>query len=1051
MSVFSNDENVLQIRLEKARRNYQDALVFLENDYRSIAQIMHSYYPLAVLSKAAWHCYQVYTGGKTDEYSLSAARLFPVLLQSVYQSRYYTNTNGFSSLQEIRQKDWDRLKSLVDDAARRLVRAIENLAVIAYKEGKISRESFPFYRDSLYYQAFGYPIGRDDYTSSLSLFNAIFTGDEEMVSSVFHMDPSFFVKELEKISDLALNGIDNLVSETKKVNSEIREKVNEKKRDKPDLTDRQASELVLMGSAYREKLEELRHKGDSYDLFSVEMNSLLSTQQCLLFSCDASCLDDVICDGFFSAVLHPFIRFADRFYCFTGSFFYTTIAHALRKILRSTGYGEGYTSKLEKLFNHFVLNLFHQSDVEDVYTFRGFKADIILLPSMRYVNAYKYPSVFSSRLMQRVDDMKRKPQPGHVMLVVDPDSCSPLEKKAADVFHISLESLASVSLSGDTEGFMKKLFETDDISVDDVEPAVFDEVLFEDELDRSPSADTSVPFDDLPQEVLLDDDLEYDRTDDDDKARLIEARFDEEELTPQDDGYTPPRLSPETIEQYDLPESLKNEDVEEELEDLDSDDFLDDEEETVDDESTDDFLFEEIDEDEVEEEPDEGFDDEFDDPDQLLLFDDDFEPVEYAQDMKEASLEPEAAAEEKTQGTENPAEENESENSENPEDEPVNAQQEIASEPEAEENLLDDDDIIPEDSSLAGAGKSELHSGPEGEVLPEEDLLADEDFSEEDAGDKPACADEIAEAIEEEAGESEPDSGRDEESLPDEEDLLSEPEAEESLPDDDDIIPEDSSIAEAEEAELHSEPEEEVQEALQEEDLLADEDFSEEDAVDEPACTDEITEASEEEEADEDDDAASAETEPAQEFSEDEPIDTQPDEEDKTPSAGDIIEESRPDYSSEAEYSQYEGRTLPPSIGKIVSSLDQKIERFDDFLAGIDEMTLTTFEEVVKRSISAALSEQKDKMLVISPYELSFIFTGNSRIDDLRKMEIRNNAGAQMYARGRKNWAVILLVYDGMENLDFVWSESLTRASFSASDWKIVQVIGEELKKGLHK
>ena len=56
-----------------------------------------------------------------------------------------------------------------------------------------------------------------------------------------------------------------------------------------------------------------------------------------------------------------------------------------------------------------------------------------------------------------------------------------------------------------------------------------------------------------------------------------------------------------------------------------------------------------------------------------------------------------------------------------------------------------------------------------------------------------------------------------------------------------------------------------------------------------------------------------------------------------------------------------------------------------------------------------------------------------------------------MYARGRKYWTVILLVYDGMENLDFVWSESLTRASFSASDWKIVQVIGEELKKGLHK
>lgn len=1000
---------MLSVRPDKARKNFQEAGNFLVNDLKSVAAIMRQYYPLAILSKAAWHRYEVENSHRTDEMALSSARIIPVLLQSVYQSRYYSAQGGFSAQQEVRQKDWDRITSLVDDASRRLVRMMESTAVIAVSEGKISEGDLPEYLDALYHQLFGYTVEREQIDEQKLLFESLFAEDEALVEKTFNTDSRNLVSQLESLSQVFAFGIAETVEQTKALNAQIRAEVDNLRQEKPALTQQLASDEVIAKGGYRKRLMELNQKASGYDLFAVEMNSLLSTQQCLLFSCDASCLDDVICDGFFSAVIHPFIRFADRFYCFTGSFFYTTIAHALRKILRSTGYGEGYTSKLEKLFNHFVLNLFHQSDVEDVYTFRGFKADIILLPSMRYVNAYKYPSVFSSRLMQRMDEMKRKPQPGHVMLVVDPDSSCPLEKKATDVFHISLEKLASVSLSGDTESFMKKLFETDDISVEDVEPAVFDEVLFEDELDRSPSADTPIPFDDLPQEVLLDDDLEYDRTDDDDKARLIEARFDEEELTPQDDGYTPPRLSPETIEQYDLPESLKNEDVEEELEELDSDDFLDDAEEAVDDESTDDFLFEEIDEDEVEEEPEEGFDDdEFDDPDQLLLFDDDFEPVEYSQDMKEASQEPEAAAEEKTQNPENPAEEKGPENSENPVDEPSaepeDAQQEIVCEQEAEENLLDDDDddIVSADSSNAEAEEPELHRGRE-------------------------------------------------ESLPDEEELPSEQEDEENLLDDDDIVPADSSIAEAEEAELHSEPEEEVQEALQEEDLLADEELAEEDVVDEPACTDEITEASEEEEADEDDDAASAETAPARESSDDEPIDTQPEEEDKTPSAGDIIEESRPDYSSEAEYSQYEGRTLPPSIGKIVSSLDQKIERFDDFLAGIDEMTLTTFEEVVKRSISAALSEQKDKMLVISPYELSFIFTGNSRIDDLRKMEIRNNAGAQMYARGRKNWAVILLVYDGMENLDFVWSESLTRASFSASDWKIVQVIGEELKKGLHK
>lgn len=1042
---------MLSVRPDKARKNFQEAGNFLVNDLKSVAAIMRQYYPLAILSKAAWHRYEVENSHRTDEMALSSARIIPVLLQSVYQSRYYSAQGGFSAQQEVRQKDWDRITSLVDDASRRLVRMMESTAVIAVSEGKISEGDLPEYLDALYHQLFGYTVEREQIDEQKLLFESLFAEDEALVEKTFNTDSRNLVSQLESLSQVFAFGIAETVEQTKALNAQIRAEVDNLRQEKPALTQQLASDEVIAKGGYRKRLMELNQKASGYDLFAVEMNSLLSTQQCLLFSCDASCLDDVICDGFFSAVIHPFIRFADRFYCFTGSFFYTTIAHALRKILRSTGYGEGYTSKLEKLFNHFVLNLFHQSDVEDVYTFRGFKADIILLPSMRYVNAYKYPSVFSSRLMQRMDEMKRKPQLGHVMLVVDPDSSCPLEKKATDVFHISLEKLASVSLSGDTESFMKKLFETDDISVEDVEPAVFDEVLFEDELDRSPSADTPIPFDDLPQEVLLDDDLEYDRTDDDDKARLIEARFDEEELTPQDDGYTPPRLSPETIEQYDLPESLKNEDEEEELEDLDSDDFLDDVEEAVDDESTDDFLFEEIDEDEVEEEPEEGFDDEFDDPDQLLLFDDDFESVEYSQDMKEASQEPEAAAEEKTQNPENPAEEKGPENSENPVDEPSaepeDAQQEIVCEQEAEENLLDDDDddIVSADSSNAEAEESELLSGPE------ENLLTDEDFSEEDAGDEPSCADEIAEAgDEEEADEPELHRGR-EESLPDEEELPSEQEDEENLLDDDDIVPADSSIAEAEEAELHSEPEEEVQEALQEEDLLADEELAGEDVVDEPACTDEITEASEEEEADEDDDAASAETALARESSEDEPIDTQPEEEDKTPSAGDIIEESRPDYSSEAEYSQYEGRTLPPSIGKIVSSLDQKIERFDDFLAGIDEMTLTTFEEVVKRSISAALSEQKDKMLVISPYELSFIFTGNSRIDDLRKMEIRNNAGAQMYARGRKNWAVILLVYDGMENLDFVWSESLTRASFSASDWKIVQVIGEELKKGLHK
>lgn len=974
MSVFSNDENVLQIRLEKARRNYQDALVFLENDYRSIAQIMHSYYPLAVLSKAAWHCYQVYTGGKTDEYSLSAARLFPVLLQSVYQSRYYTNSDGFSSLQEIRQKDWDRLKSLVDDAARRLVRAIENLSVIAYREGKISRESFPYYRDSLYYQAFGYPIGRDDYTSSLSLFNAIFTGDEEMVSSVFHMDSSFFVKELEKISDAALNGIDNLVSETKRINAEIREKVEEKKKEKPDLTDRQASELVLMGSAYREKLEELRHKGDSYDLFSVEMNSLLSSETCKLFSRNAGECPSVVIDGFMASLMYPFIRFADRFYCFTGQSFYTNIAHSIRRILSENGAKTGFGEKLQKIFTFLISNLFFEGNVEDEYTFRGYKVDVVLLTSIRYINAYSYPEVYETRIQRRFEELKRKPKHGHIQLMIDTDSFSPLVKKSEGCYSISLSALASiVGDDAKTGAFYDELFPSEKSEPPESEE-VFETVLSDDELEEPSSYDFDYSADDVPAQVLLDDESEFDRTDDDEKARMIESRFDAEDRLPDDIPVRNNDIS-RMLDSYELPDSLRNEEIKEELSVLDSDDFsAGDEGELLDDEPDETLGI--IDEDEIE-------DDENDD-----LFVDD----EKAED--ETGLDPDEEYEDEITQTD------------------YFYQAPSKNESSGEGDEITDDgqlSLFDDDDSSAAA----IVEASEEEEADDEDVstpLPPADDDEPDGFD-PACA---------EAEEEKLASGRSEESLEaesEEEELASEiPDVEDDEPLDDegeDFLDEDES---------------DTGEEIEEADKVSEVKYSDES---EASSGDVIVETS-------------PSYSPETDFSE------------KEDTGAPHLEYSREDDAMESEAAETSVRLkaekgdYPPFINEILEKLEGECAAFTSFLSSVDSMTLSSFCNALNQTISAAKTESRDKMMVLHSFSLSLVITGSSRFDALRRMEIRNNAGAQMYARSRSEWTFILLSYDSEDRLRFAWSEKVTADSFSPTDWKIVRIHGEELRKVIH-
>lgn len=960
MSVFSDDEGILLTRVQKARKNYQEAMNFLVNDYKSAAALMSRYYPLAVLSKASWHAWEAGQVKNADEVSRTAARIMPVFLQSVMQSRYYETGSGFSSLQDIRQKDWDRLKEITSDAVRRYLRLIENRAVIAVKEGLVREEDFAVYRDALFSELFLSPATESSLEKDRTLFNAVFTGDEDLAESVFHTDEKTLMQQLYAFAGVCVTAIDELVSDTRSLNEKIRAEVDALMSQKPQLTRQLASDEVIAKGGWRPRLESLRQRADSYDMFSVEMNTLLSTETCKCFSASAGSIDDVISDGRFTAVIYPFLRFADRFYCFTGSMFFPSTVHAISAAIHRSGTMQKVGEKLDKISDHFILYLFRQSDIEDVYTYKGYKADVVLLASLRHIDCFEYPQLWTTRLERRKSERKRTAQLGHVLLFVDPDSDVPLTDLGESSFMISLSALADVTVSDEKmKAFYSRFF---DIQHREDYPEVesYEEAFSEDEILPDDSSYDS-PLDEIPVQVLLDDESEYDRTDDDEKARIIESRFDQEDrlLSDVHEDQACSR-SYADLSGYELPEALKNEEVVEELDELETDDFSSDEADELDDEEDDSFLFEEDDLDEPEDEAEPDFEDdeagieqdsgldedeEYDesqpvsdecyipenDPDQLKLFDDDGSP---AQNL--------------------------------PDDE-LTALDRLETEPD-ELYILDKEPSETAEETQSDEVQSDDELKPESAAEADEMTVSSEEDDED--GDFEAFDQSLAEKEEAELDRIPHDSSVLDESLPD-------------------ISPEQ---AEAEEESLASEESEERQEAEEEE-----EDF-----------------------------ASSLEAEM------------------KDP---DVIADSSPDYNMETSSSSE--KDLPEMIAEIRRRLDSPLAGFEELTRQADSQTLSALDSAIRKAVTASRTEQKDKMLVIPSCHLSLIVSAFDRLDSLRKMEVRNNAGTQMYARGLSDWSFVLLYYDSSEMLRSLYCEELTPDSFSHSDWKIVSVLGEELKKNL--
>ncbi len=119
---------------------------------------------------------------------------------------------------------------------------------------------------------------------------------------------------------------------------------------------------------------------------------------------------------------------------------------------------------------------------------------------------------------------------------------------------------------------------------------------------------------------------------------------------------------------------------------------------------------------------------------------------------------------------------------------------------------------------------------------------------------------------------------------------------------------------------------------------------------------------------------------------------------------------------------------------------------FADFLKDAGVQTAEEFEEVIHNSWEKSRNEGKDKLFNIAQYSMSVIISHNLVKDELRKSELYNNAGGVMYAYGSDKWTAILLYIDDSFSLSDAYEKTLTKESFSPSDWKRVTYIGEQIK-----
>ena len=1070
--LFSPVSVLSKLSLQKAQRNLDDSKTYLFNDFRSIAKILSQYNPLEVMKMSLWEERRIDAVSTKDEVKRRAAVLLPIILQSIVESDFM---EGRGTSLEVKSKDWERLKSLSEDIVRRLARIIDSLSAIAICNGDSDVVEAEKLRSSIEKRLLPGSVDKESQEREIWRLRSQF---EEIPDFQSRMGSDYiaFILNVQNISRYSLNCIDDLVRDVALYKEEysLSEAQMRSSGELDGLTEKQIFDKITKKNHWEGRAQSLTDRRDGYSLFMPETYSSLPEEAYAQYSVKAFSLniDAFISRGFWPAARYPFFEMDGKIYTFVGKHlpFFLSLSCLIDRFLASS---------------RDVLSIFNLMDC-DTYSYDGNKIEISVLPSVLDINPVLYPSSLRNILRRRKAEDSVQRKLGHKKLVVDPDMEEDMEKKD-DVLYVSSAFLSRATVDKNAKrNLLSSLLGV--LELPEEEESIYTET--DDYFEGS-----EPPLDDVEcEKSSYEYEYEYNDEDEDEMSKKLDERYDNLTLVEYDKTTPTEEEKKSLIDRYSLTDEIikkseEEENYEERMEKTLDDDIFDDteEEEHLDDigvSDSDSEYYEEVEagDEYIEEEktPEDGqldffsilddesseekeFEDELDEEDE-----ESFEEEEKKEEILDNDIglpdEEESVEEENIEETENflmdevsdPAIEMEKEEAEAPAEDDFIVEEEeessgseealepVETEPEETEAPVEDDVVVEEEEESSGAEETlepVETEAEETEAPVEDDVIVEE---EEESSD----SEEALEPVETESEPSLDDSGEEDFVLPiatvDEEPLVKETEEETNHnpissdskeKEENSFVFDDSKVLPKAESVENKKPPMSFTDNLFA--ALGMEDDEEDTPIEEVAESTDLESSIEEmkEETSEEDNKM-----------------------EDSPSHEDPIEETQEEQEGEEcvmedspmEELQMEEEPAPPEIPGVIGEIYKTLgssSSFAEFIKLSDEDTLSDLDDVIESCWNRQQMEGKDKMFNIPDYNLSIILARDSVRDELRLSELLNNAGGVMYSRDAENWNAVIVYIDSSHVVEKALERTITKDSFSPSDWKRVTYIGEQLKK----
>ena len=1040
--LFSPVSVLSKLSLQKAQRNLDDSKTYLFNDFRSIAKILSQYNPLEVMKMSLWEERRIDAVSTKDEVKRRAAVLLPIILQSIVESDFM---EGRGTSLEVKSKDWERLKSLSEDIVRRLARIIDSLSAIAICNGDSDVVEAEKLRSSIEKRLLPGSVDKESQEREIWRLRSQF---EEIPDFQSRMGSDYiaFILNVQNISRHSLNCIADLVRDVALYKEEysLSEAQMRSSGELDGLTEKQIFDKITKKNHWEGRAQSLTDRRDGYSLFMPETYSSLPEEAYAQYSVKAFSLniDAFISRGFWPAARYPFFEMDGKIYTFVGKHlpFFLSLSCLIDRFLASS---------------RDVLSIFNLMDC-DTYSYDGNKIEISVLPSVLDINPVLYPSSLRNILRRRKAEDSVQRKLGHKKLVVDPDMEEDMEKKD-DVLYVSSAFLSRATVDKNAKrNLLSSLLGV--LELPKEEESIYTET--DDYFEGS-----EPPLDDVEcEKSSYEYEYEYNDEDEDEMSKKLDERYDNLTLVEYDKTTPTEEEKKSLIDRYSLTDEIikkseEEENYEERMEKTLDDDIFDDteEEEHLDDigvSDSDSEYYEEVEagDEYIEEEktPEDGQLDFF-----SILDDESSEEKEFEDELDEEDEESFEEEEKKEEILDNdiglPDEEEsvEEENIEETENILMDEVSDPALEMETEETEAPaEDDVVVEKEEESSDAEETLvpveAEAEETEAPAEDDVVVEE---EEESSD----SEEALEPVETESEPSLDDSGEEDFVLPiatvDEEPLVKETEEEtnhnpissdskekeeNSFVFDDS---EDSKVLPKAESVENKKPPMSFTDNLFA--ALGMEDDEEDTPIEEVAESTDLESSIEEmkEETSEEDNKM-----------------------EDSPSHEDPIEETQEEQEGEEcvmedspmEELQMEEEPAPPEIPGVIGEIYKTLgssSSFAEFIKLSDEDTLSDLDDVIESCWNRQQMEGKDKMFNIPDYNLSIILARDSVRDELRLSELLNNAGGVMYSRDAENWNAVIVYIDSSHVVEKALERTITKDSFSPSDWKRVTYIGEQLKK----